>query len=153
MLHPCSTPELLPTAFSLYLILDFIPACYHCRQQTHHAIKRIRAGLSAASQRLDGGGHMQQPFQLANSFQCNAATRPSLPHVFSTGILARVGILADLAIPCFCLKPLSHTMTAPFLPPLSSVRRSALYPRAICSGQISVHRGGKLGFSSGFVPC
>jgi hypothetical protein len=115
--------------------------------------QRIRTGLSAASQRLDIGGHMQQPFQLANSFQCNTATRPSLPHVFSTGILARVGNLADLAIPCFCLKPLSHTMTAPFLPPLSSVRRSALYPRAICSGQISVRRGGKSGFSSGFVPC
>jgi hypothetical protein len=39
VLHPCSTPELLPTASSLYLILDFSSACYQCRQQTHHAIK------------------------------------------------------------------------------------------------------------------
>ena len=39
VLHPCSTPELLPTASSLYLILDFTPACYQCRQQTHHTIK------------------------------------------------------------------------------------------------------------------
>jgi hypothetical protein len=92
-------------------------------------------------------------FQLSNSTHCTVATRSRLPHLVNTGILAKVGALADLAIPCFCLKPSSHTMAAPFLPSLSTVRRSALYPRAILREQISVRRGGQLGFSSGFVPC
>jgi hypothetical protein len=59
----------------LFSLLSMPSANSPCHQ-------RIRAGLSAASQRLDSGGHMQPPFQLANSFQCNAACRPSLPHVF-----------------------------------------------------------------------
>jgi hypothetical protein len=92
-------------------------------------------------------------FQPSNSTRCTVATRSRLPHLVNTGILAKVGALADLAIPYFCLKPSSHTMAAPFLPSLSTVRRSALYPRAILREQISVRRGGQLGFSSGFVPC
>jgi hypothetical protein len=98
-------------------------------------------------------GTMQQPFQLVNSCPVQRSNSPQPAAPLSTGILARAGRHADLAIPCFCLKPLSHPITAPFHPPLSSVRRSALYPRAMASGQISVHRGGELGFSSGFVPC
>ncbi|PMD16707.1 hypothetical protein NA56DRAFT_708601 [Hyaloscypha hepaticicola] len=113
VLHPCSTPELLPTASSLYLILDFL----------HTGI------LPSAKVTVPSKG-FERDCRLHLS-----GWAPAAP--LSMGILARVGILADLAIPCFCLKPLSHTTTAPFHPPMSSVRRSALYPRAISSGQIS----------------
>jgi hypothetical protein len=46
-------------------------------------------------------------FQLSNSTHCTVATGSRLPHLVNTGILAKVGALADLAIPCFCLKPSS----------------------------------------------
>lgn len=153
VLHPCSTPELLPTASSLYLILDFAPHRYPAVSKSHRAIKGFERDYRLHLSGWAVVGTMQQPFQLANSCPVQRSNSPQPAAPLSTGILARVGNHADLAIPCFCLKPLSHPINAPFHPPLSSVRRSALYPRAISSGQISVHRGGDLGFSSGFVPC
>jgi hypothetical protein len=139
----------LPATYSRYLSLEFLHVS-QLRQLLSSRNQRIsvrKVGCTSAVR-----AHAAS-FQLSNSTHSNVATRSRLPHLVNTRILAQVGALADLAIPCFCLKPLSHTMAAPFLPSLSTVRRSALYPQAILREQISVRRGGQFGFLSGFVPC
>ena len=139
----------LPATYSRYLSLEFLHVSQHHQllSSRNQRISVRKVGCTSAVR-----AHAAS-FQLSNSTHCTVATRSRLPQLVNTGILAQVGALADLAIPCFCLKPLSHTMAAPFLPSLSTVRRSALYPQAILREQISVRRGGQFGFSSGFVPC
>jgi len=139
----------LPATYSRYLSLEFlhVSQLHQLLSSRNQRISVRKVGCTSAVR-----AHAAS-FQLSNSTHSTVATRSRLPQLVNTGILAQVGALADLAIPCFCLKPLSHTMAAPFLPSLSTVRRSALYPQAILREQISVRRGGQFGFSSGFVPC
>ncbi len=131
MLHPCSTPELLPTASSLNLILDWTPHCYQlitAVRKSHRAIKGFERECRLHLSGWAVVGCCMCPFSSRISIQCNAATRPSLPHLFQRASWPELAFSPISRSLAFCLKPLSHTMTAPFHPPLSSVRRCAALP-------------------------
>lgn len=80
--HPCSTPELLPTASSLYLILDFLHTGILPSAKVTVPSKGFERDCRLYLSGWAVGAHAAALFSSRIVVQCNAATRPSLPHLF-----------------------------------------------------------------------